>query len=211
MRFQTQSRTAPPITWKCRPRPRRCGKLARRAWLGSSPSAPAKAGARPPRIPAYTGISGIGLSLRNELDVHVSLQALDAAFRSITRFLDAAERSLGRRDRDTVDAHHPGLQRVTDRRRILVRGGERIGGESELKRIGALDHFVEGLERHDWCDRTERFLSHDLGIVGHIGNDGRLKEEALVAVPRAAGEDLSAAILGVVDEAFHGVEPARVG
>ena len=92
-----------------------------------------------------------------------------------------------------------------------ARRGEGIGREPERQRVGALDHLVEGLERHDRRHRPERLLGHDLGVVRHVGDHRRLEEEALVAVARAAGRDLAAAALGVVDEDFHGVEPARIG
>ena len=44
--------------------------------------------------------------LRNELRVHIGVQALDAAFRAVAGLLDAAERRLRRRDGDAVDADH---------------------------------------------------------------------------------------------------------
>src|SRR5262249_3877172 len=36
-------------------------------------------------------------------------------------------------------------------------------------------------------------------------------KESLVAATRAARNDLPATVLGIVDEAFHRVEPARIG
>ena len=79
-----------------------------------------------------------------------------------------------------------------------------------MQRVGALDHLVEGLERYDRRQRSERLLGHDLRVVRHVGDHRRLEEKALVALARAAGDDLAAAVLGVVDEALHGVEPARI-
>src|SRR5262245_8947328 len=50
--------------------------------------------------------------LRDELARQVGVEALDAAFMAVARLLDATEWRLGRRDRDTVDADHAGLQRI---------------------------------------------------------------------------------------------------
>ena len=101
--------------------------------------------------------------------------------------------------------------RVADRGRGRVRRRERIGRKAELQRVGALHHLVEGLEGDDRRDRPERLLRHHLGVVGHFGDDRRLVEVALVAVPLAAGHHLAAALLRIRDEAFHGVDAARIG
>src|SRR5574338_512789 len=115
MRSPTQFRTAPPITWTCRRRPRRYGKPASGRWESSPQvSCPAKAGhpvhtsrATITGSPAFAGDDGTDLlRLRNELDVHVGLQALNAAFGAVARFLDAAERRLRSRDGDAVDTNH---------------------------------------------------------------------------------------------------------
>src|SRR5262245_34365864 len=227
MPFPTRSPTVPPITWTCPQRPRRSGPPARRGWrrsnwpddlieeeAGRSDSVrPRESGDPFFWVPAFAERKKIWrlLRLRNELDVHIRLQAFDAAFGTVARFLDAAERRLGRRNCHAVHAHHAGLQRVADRRGILLGACKRVGSETELQRVRALDHFVEGLEGHDWRNWPERFFGHDLGVVRQVGDDGWLIEEALVAVTRAAGNDLAAAILGIVDEAFHCVEPARIG
>src|SRR6185312_1625501 len=80
-----------------------------------------------------------------------------------------------------------------------------------LQGVGALDHLVEGLERQNRRHWPEWLLGHDLRIVRHIGDHGRLKKEALIAVTRAAGDDFATAVLGVIDEAFHRIEPTWVG
>src|SRR5437870_9681938 len=61
------------------------------------------------------------LRLRDELLVHIHLEAFDAALVAVTGILDTAERRLGRRDRHAVDADHTGLQRIADRGRGLRR------------------------------------------------------------------------------------------
>src|SRR6188508_1785772 len=148
--------------------------------------------------------------LRDELLVHVDLEALDAAFVAVTGVLDAAERRLGRRDGDRVHADHAGLERITDRGGGLRRRREGVSRKPELERVRTLHHLIERLERDDRRDRAERLLGYDLGIVRHVGDDGRLEEEALVAGPIAAGDDLAAAVLGVLHEGIHRIEPARI-
>src|ERR1044072_5096324 len=133
--------------------------------------------------------------LRDELLVHVDFKALDAALVAVAGVLDAAERRLGRRDRDAVHADHAGLERIADRGRGLRRGREGVGREPELERVRPLHHLVERLEGDDRRDRPERLLGHDLGVIRHVGDDGRLEEEALVARAVAAGDDLAAAVL----------------
>src|SRR5262249_58379701 len=44
----------------------------------------------------------------------------------------------------------------------------------------------------------------------YVGHDRRLVEEALVAVARAAGDDVAAAASRVRHEALHGIDAARV-
>src|SRR3954468_24004317 len=85
-------------------------------------------------------------TLRDELGDQIGAETLDAAFAAMAGFLDAAERRLWRRDGDRIDADHAGLQRVADGGRGRARRGEGIGRKTELQRVGALDHLVEGLE-----------------------------------------------------------------
>ena len=59
-------------------------------------------------------------------------------------------------------------------------------------------------------DRAERLLVHDLGFVGHVGEQGRLEEEAAVAA-FAAGEHARALGLGVLDQRVDRVRAAAVG
>ena len=113
-----------------------------------------------------TGGEGLASALRNEFGVQVGAEPLDAAFAAMAGFLHAAERRLRRRDGDRIDPHHAGFDRLPDRRRGRVGGGERVGGEPELERVRALHHLVEALEGDDRGDRPERLLGHHLGIVG---------------------------------------------
>src|ERR1041385_4468566 len=89
------------------------------------------------------------LRLRDELLVHVDLEALDAALVAVAGILDAAERRLRCRDRDAVHADHAGLERIADRGRGLRRGCEGVSRQAELERVRALHDLVEGLEGDD--------------------------------------------------------------
>src|SRR5581483_5383839 len=122
------------------------------------------------------------LSLRNELHIGVGFEPLDTAFGTVTGLLYTAERRLRSRDGDTVHSHHAGLYRVADGGGLRAGCRKGIGGKTVRQRVRALYDLIEGLERHDRRHRPERLLGHDLGIIRHVGDDGRLKEEALIAV-----------------------------
>src|SRR5205085_1263662 len=67
--------------------------------------------------------------------------------------------------------------------------------------------------RLEWLhaeDRAERFLRHELGVVGWIGHDGRLEEIPLLPDGMAAGDDLRAARVRILDETRDGRYAALV-
>ena len=59
-------------------------------------------------------------------------------------------------------------------------------------------------------DRAERLVVHDVRLVGDVGEQGRLEEEAAVAA-LAAGEHARALGLGVLDQRLDRVGAAAVG
>src|SRR5262245_49285714 len=69
----------------------------------------------------------VRLRLRDELGVEVGAEPFDTALAAVTRLLDAAERRLGRRDCDRVDAHHAAFDGVADCGCGRVRGRKGVG------------------------------------------------------------------------------------
>src|SRR3546814_20184584 len=73
-------------------------------------------------------------------------------------------------------------------------------------------HRIVFRERHDRRNRPERLLVHDARIERHVGEHGRLEEEALVADALAAGLHLGTLGDGIGDESLHRrSEERRVG
>src|SRR5215468_1790407 len=66
------------------------------------------------------------------LDVEIILDAERAAFTAEPALLDAAERRLGRGERQGVDADHAGLHRLRGLMRTLQAAGEDIAAEADL-------------------------------------------------------------------------------
>ena len=65
------------------------------------------------------------------------------------------------------------------------------------------DGLVLGLERRDRRDRAEDLLAVDLGVVGHVDQDGRRVEEAGSAVRLAADHDRGTGRDRAVDQPGH--------
>lgn len=62
--------------------------------------------------------------------------------------------------------------------------------------VGPGDDLLLGLEGVDSDDGSKDFLAHNLGIVGNVGEDGGLDEEALVADTVSAGDELALGLAG---------------
>ena len=94
--------------------------------------------------------------------------------------------------------------------RFVQIGAEGIGGEAIAQRIGDTDRVLDGVERHDPCDRTKGFLGHETAVGGGVGDHGRLEEEAAACNGLAAGHHLAAITATIGDHRFHRRDPAEV-
>lgn len=76
-------------------------------------------------------------------------------------------------------------------------GGQTVGGG-----VAELDGFFLGGKFADGADGAEDLFLHDLHLRGDVAEDGRLDEEALVAMALAANLDFGAFFLACVDVAM---------
>lgn len=66
-------------------------------------------------------------------------------------------------------------------------------------RVANPDRVVLGLEFGDRAHRSKDLLLHDLHVIGNVGEDGWLDEEALVAMAFTTNLDLGTGFLAFVD------------
>ena len=89
--------------------------------------------------------------------------------------------------------------------------GEAVGSQSEGHRVGPLDGRVQRVDRIHDGHRSEGFLLHDPGMVGHVGQDRRLVEVAGVADPVATGGQGASRGARVGDQVAHRGEAPIIG
>lgn len=103
-----------------------------------------------------------------------------------------------------VDPDGAGAERVGD----LDGGVEVLGVDGGGEAVGGVvadpDRLLLVLELGDAAHGAEDLLLHDLHVVRHVGEDGRLDEVALVALALAARLDRRAGLLAGLDVAVGG-------
>jgi hypothetical protein len=124
--------------------------------------------------------------------------------------LHPAERRLGHRDLEAVDADHAGLDALAEQVHAarIVREAER--GEPVRQPVRLADHRVEVVEWIQQRDRAERLLVHDARRVRHVGEHRGLEKEAAALQAPAAREQPRAVRDGVVDQRLQRRRPPRV-
>lgn len=140
-------------------------------------------------------------SSRGVQKITVIIKSRLAQFAANTRLLEASERHLVVEGVVGVNPDGTGLERVRDLDGgVQVRGvhssGQTVGGG-----VANTDRLLLGLELGDGADRAEDLFLHDLHVIGDVGEDGGLDEEALVALAVAAGLDCGTCILALLDVA----------
>src|SRR6266508_4532753 len=137
------------------------------------------------------------------LDLRVVGERVNGQVLAVAGLLEAAVRHLGDKRNVVVDPDGPELelpgrvQCATDVARP-DRGREAV---TDVVRPGdRLIVVVEALHAHD---RAEDLALDDLGVLADVGDDGRLHEEAAVAVRVAAREDRGLRVLCPLQEAEH--------
>jgi hypothetical protein len=129
----------------------------------------------------------------------------------VAAFLDALEGRIRRAHHRRVDADHAAFQRIAD----AVGGAgvfrEGVSGKAVGQAVGLLDHLVEGAERGGDDDGAARLLVHQPDRHRHVGQYGRLEEEAFFAMAFAGGADAGPVLHRIGDEALDRLGPARIG
>lgn len=100
-----------------------------------------------------------------------------------------------------VDPDGAGLQRVRDTDGCVQAAGVDGGRETVGGGVAETDGVLLGLELGNGADGAEDLFLHDLHVLGHVGEDGRLDEVALLPVTLAANLDLGALLLALIDVA----------
>src|SRR3954447_9051633 len=151
-----------------------------------------------------TGLLGRGVDAVG-LDLGVLLEALDAVLTTDTAGLVAAEGGVGPVGDPAVDADGAGAEPTTDRERPLLVAGGDVAAETVLVVVGEADRFVVAVERDDDEHGAEDLLARDGHVVGHVGEQRRLHEPALVELLGATttGDDARALGLALLDVAEH--------
>src|SRR5262245_36143182 len=124
------------------------------------------------------------------------------AFTAEATFLDAAEGRDFCRDQAGVDADHAGLQRLGDAPDATEIAGIEIRREPEWRVVAHRDHIGFILEAEYRRERAKCFLVRDQRVGLDIGEHRRLEEAAAERMALAAGDDLRAALHGVLDMLF---------
>ena len=88
--------------------------------------------------------------------------------------------------------------------------GVQGGGEAVGALVADADGVVHGLEFGDGADGAEDFFLHDLHVLGHVAEDGRLDEVPFGPVALAASFDFGAGFFAFVDVAMNIVSDLRV-
>ena len=116
-----------------------------------------------------------------------------------TRLLVAAEGHLVVQGVVGVDPDGAGAQGVGDLNGGVEVLGVHGGGEAVGRVVAELDGVLLGLELGDGADGAENLLLHDLHVLGHVGEDGRLDEVALVTLALTTGLDGGTSVLAGLD------------
>ena len=171
----------------------RGGRAARRSRRAAARSrAGPRAAAAEPRACASAvrtrddATSVIG-RLAVRLDLEVLLEPGAAVLAADSALLVAAERDLGARVDAAVDDHRAGADLAGDGLRTLAVARVHRARQPVDAVVGHAHRVVVVLVRQRHEHRPEDLVAHDLGVLGHVGEQRRLVVVALCRTAAAAG------------------------